>query len=76
VPAGSQEQDDDTGCAGEVHECADNFAPVSCRALVHQPAPVCLTDCVRDDDCITGYVCVDTDCIGSHEGVGSEGQEL
>jgi len=60
---GSTLVDDDSGCTGEAHECANFFAPIVCSADGDQPVATCLSACTGNDDCVDPYVCVAPDCM-------------
>jgi hypothetical protein len=60
---GSQAIDDDSGCDGIAHACADNLAPVVCGSESSQNLPVCLSACGSDVDCAAGFRCDAPTCV-------------
>lgn len=49
--------DDDSGCGGLPHACANHLAARLCGNTADQAPPVCPTSCSVDVDCESGYTC-------------------
>ncbi len=54
---------DDRGCAGLAHACANNFADLACTSSPTQNPPTCLTTCTDSAQCKSGYGCSGGACV-------------